>query len=260
MTETNQYWFLPMLETVLNMQTPAMVKQCRQSKISNVEENTRIITTLRSIYFLQILFKWMTVGISISRPFLFLISILVNVAAIKVVQDMPQYAHYLGPVTVLSFASFIFNPGNVYTTSEDHCLLMFGYVSLTYISAAFQNLDLQTTCHYIAFSNVLVWLYFTEQFQYSRSSLFFTMIVHLFSVFLIALNYEIREKSEFMEREKLDRMHKDIVAILDAVSEGVIITTKEAKAKIVMSNTQARRLLVPEVTVFDSDEIDKAAD
>lgn len=184
-----------------------MAKKFINLKTKIVEEHTRVITILRAVYFIQIFLKWVTEDISISRPMIFLTSTLLNLAALKIVHDMPQYAHYLGPVTVLTFTSFIFNPGSFYTTSEDHCLLMFGYISLTYISASFQNLNLQITCHTVVFSDLLVWLYFTEHFHFSRTRLFFTMFIHCTSIFFIALNFEIKEKQEFSERERVERMH-----------------------------------------------------
>lgn len=172
-----------------------------------------------------------------------------NFFVIWVVEHDLNYLCYIAPFSVLSFSSFVFNDRELYTDHEDPTLLICGFISSSYLASCYQSVNWETYTLLQFLANVLVGRYFAKYFVFNMARLYPTMILHLFSCAQLAFTFEMKEKSEFLEKKKNEELQKDLESILEELPEGIIVATKSEqidKSRVLLSNKEAQRLLVPE--------------
>lgn len=139
-----------------------------------------------------------THGLPVQRLIQFLMSTLVNSLMNRLAKKDKHLLIYIAPCSVLTFATFIFNPGCMYNREYDPMLLMIGYVSISYISCCFLSMNWEVTAQYHAFATVLVTIYYQQHFGTPFRKLFPAMLLLIFSCALISFKIEKQAKSEFI--------------------------------------------------------------
>lgn len=185
----------------------------------------------------------------VQRKMQYFLSSLFNFFVIWIAEHDLNYVCYLAPFSVLSFSSFVFNDRELYTDHEDPTLLICGFISSSYLAACYQSMNWETYTILQFLANVLVGRYFCKYFVFNMARLYPTMILHLVSCAQLAYTFELKEKSEFLEKRKNEELQKDLELVLDELPEGIIVATKSEQvdqSSVLLSNKEAQRLLIPE--------------
>jgi hypothetical protein len=152
------------------------------------------------VYILVMIVQIISNNISPQRPVLYLLSSLSIFGVIKLEKLDPSFVVALAPMSILTFCTFIFNDGSLYTDHDDPCHLMVGFMSTTYLAACFQSLNWETTLQFMLFADIIVGKYYVEHFGYKQFRIASVLILHLLSCSLICFSFEIKDKKEFLER------------------------------------------------------------
>ena len=102
-----------------------------------------------------------TEGISLQRPVLFLATTLMNFVLIKVTDRRMHLCYLHAPLSIVTFATFVFNPPTDYQKTADHLSLMVGFISTCYLSATFLSRSWEITTAFQTLSTLWVYVYFT---------------------------------------------------------------------------------------------------
>lgn len=76
------------------------------------------------------------------------------------------------------------------------------------------------------FTDFLVCQYFGDHFGYNKLQLSAVLALHIVSCSLMSFTFEIKDKKEFIERCKNERLQNDLKLVLNQIPEGVIVCTK----------------------------------
>lgn len=166
-----------------------------------------------------------------------------NWVALQLIPRFPRLIQYIGPLSIVSFSSFVMNEKELYMEAVDPCLLMIGYISISFLSSCFLSINWETSSFFHIFSSILILKYFEAEFNYRKSKLGPTLLLLVVSCTLVAFTVEFKDKKEFIEKKKSERLQKDLKKILNNLPEGVIISTRSENAEILLSNVQACRLI-----------------
>lgn len=172
-------------------------------------------------------------------------STLSNFGALRLEQFDPNLIQFLAPFSFASFCTFIFNEVSLYKRDEDACMLMVGYISITFLAATFQSINWETTSQYLIFTDILVGQYFVDKFGFNPYRTWSVLVLHLASCMISAFCFEVTNKEEFIERHKNHQLQIDLKTVINMIPEGVIICTKSYREKnpeILLSNREAIKL------------------
>lgn len=114
-----------------------MAKKYIEQRRISIIKMSKFIFAVRMAYVLVLIALVFFNNINMQRPLIYLLSSMSILGAIKLDKLDPNFVVFLAPLSILSYCTFIFTNGKMYTSKEDPCHLMIGYISQTYLSASF---------------------------------------------------------------------------------------------------------------------------
>jgi len=168
-----------------------------------IRSNQLAISYSRLLYNVFIFIQIFTEGISLQRPILFLVSTLVNLVLVMLTDSHSNLCYLHAPVSVLSFATFVFNDASDYQQTADHLGLMIGFISICYLSATFLSRTWQLTAATQCAATLWVHVYFSTQLGYNGVKIAPGLVLLCLSCSLITHHCEKKDVQEFQEYEQV---------------------------------------------------------
>jgi hypothetical protein len=233
-------------QEMLKVKDPKMADDFLKQQSKTILFNSHIAAVSRLIYWAFMMVDMFRYGIAVQRVIQFLMSTLVNYMMNRLADKERSLLIYIAPCSIMTFATFIFNPGCMYNPQYDPMLLMIGYVSISYISCCFLSLNWEVSTQYHAFSTILVTIYYQQHFEIPFNKLFPAMLLLVGTCSLISFQTEKISKKEFIHRMHSINLEKDLKKVLNTLPEGVIISTREKQSRILLNNLEACRMMYPQ--------------
>ena len=89
--------------------------------------------------------------------------------------------------------------------SDTHALLL-GFISISYLAMIFLSFNWKTSIICLSFNTIIVFRFFTVEMQLAGKKLLPAFLLFIFTLGLVLINIELRDKKEFLEYHNIKRL------------------------------------------------------